>query len=67
MSDLLTTECPCIVKNLALSKEKVWLLCLASGKHSSDPWNVIPARGISNCLKAFSHTEASNTVIQGGG
>lgn len=66
MSDLLTTECPCIVKNLALSKE-VWLLRLASGKHSVDPWNIIPAGGISDCLKAFSQTEASNTVIQGSG
>lgn len=45
MYDLLTTECPCIVKNLALSKEKVWLSPLASGKYSVDPWNANPARG----------------------
>ena len=42
-----------IVKNLALTKEKVWPLPLASARLSPGPWNVMPDRCASVCLGAL--------------
>lgn len=44
-----------IVKNLALTKEKVWPLPLASARLSPGPWNVMPDRCASVCLGALGH------------
>ena len=46
-------ESGCIVKNLALTKEKVWPLPLASARLSPGPWNVMPDRCASVCLGAW--------------